>query len=834
MADDRITEPTQTGSSDSILVSNEPEDPASPSGRDTSPHSETPHPTLSPVREPQPITGLVRDVVQDAIEAIGDELSALATDSRTAINIRDGRPVGVAGPERLWSFEFDGGLPVPPETPARITVPERDPIQATILAIGDLDLVLGVRAELGEAVPHAQLSAEPWFIYDALRNRMDDMLQHGGDTALLEALLDLAGASDSPGPGSGASQLSLGLGQDQHEAVRKASAAGLRFVWGPPGTGKTATLAATVRVLATRPESTFEDEDHRAASELVAGPPERVLILAHANAAVDVAMVRVADDLDGSDVLAEGKVLRLGTPHLDIARERKEILPDQIIARQQPELVKEQEELQAERRSLSKQLKEADSEPEQQELAKRLEHVRAAQSENEKRLREARVELVKRATVIGATLSKVAIDDLLWSWPSTTVIVDEASMASLPFVMALAMRGARTLACYGDFRQLPPIAVSDRERAQQWFGRDVFTLANVVTRFEAGEDDSRLAVLRTQYRMGEDIAGLVGRLAYFDILKTDPDAAKRAAPVAELPPAPAHEVVVVDTTALGTTCQLDADPRSFSRFNLLSAAVATSVAIQLRAAGDIDVGIVTPSRAQARVLEALTREDLRITAATTHKFQGSERDAIVIDLVDADPQEGPSRLTGRDVDLALRLLNVAASRAKGKLVIVADLGFLDERHAHASPARQVVELATAAGAPTIGATELVECIRESPLLWYQGWEHALTDSVEHSADADHFDVNVPDESFAGRRLVRAVGGLAGRQCRVTVRAPAWVAVELEETDADLRLRTLGVAPLAFLGNEALVAGSRRPDGPAVRIASAALVSAARRVLLPTE
>ncbi len=816
--DDHIREDTARAPTEAVDADG-PADPTPPPATDDP----------APGTGRRPFQGLVREVVEDVVGAIGDELSALATDPTTAITVRNGRPVGAVGPDRLWSFEFDGALPVPPETPARISVPERDPVRATILAVGDLDLVVGVRDELGESVAHAKLSVEPWFIYDALRGRIEDMLEGGGDVALLEALLDL---TDEPvdRTSGGVSHLALGLGADQEAAVRNASAGGLRFVWGPPGTGKTSTLATTVRLLATHPEPSSPDADHRAAAALIAGAPQRVLVLAHANAAVDVAMARVADELVGTDVLESGRVLRIGTPQLDVARDRPEILPDRIIARQQPELATQQEALDAERRSLSRRLKAARSDAELDELTARLEEVRAAQAENEKRLREARAKLVRDATVIGATLSKLVIDDQLWSWPAATVIVDEASMAGLPFVVALAMRGASTLACFGDFRQLPPIAISERERAQQWFGRDVFTLSGVVSRVEAGDEDPRLAILRTQYRMGEDIASLVGRLAYFDLLRTDADAARRATPIAALPPGPQHEVVVVDTGSLGAACQQDADPRSYSRFNLLTAALARTLARRLRQAGDVAVGIVTPYRAQAQLLEAVTRSDERTTAATTHRFQGSERAAIVVDLVDTAPATGPSRLTGTDPDLSLRLLNVAVSRAQGKVVILADLDFVAERHGQRSPVRRLIEMALDDGAPRIDATDLLET--DELVTWSCDWPEAVRRALEEAGSPGAVDISVPDESFAGPWLRSAVDDLCGRGVRVTVRAPAPVAIDLEETEADLRLRTLGPAPLAFVGDDVLVTGSSRLDGPVIRVDSAALVSAAQRLLLP--
>jgi hypothetical protein len=603
------------------------------------------------VAEPRPITGLLRDVIVDVTAALDDELSALATDTGSAIHLRNGRHVGTVGADRLWSFEFDGGLPVPPETPARLTVPERDPIGVTILAVGDLDLVLGVPEKLGENVPHARLSAQPWYIYDRLRNRLSEMLGAGGNTEMLEALLDL---SDLDGgirtTGSGPSELMIGLGSDQQSAVVRGTEPGLRFVWGPPGTGKTNTLAAAVRLLVAEDElSAWSDQS--SAADHVARGDNRVLVVAHANAAVDVAMARVADVLAGSAVLAEGRVLRVGTPQLEVAREKPEIIPDQIIARQQPDLVREQEELRYERRLLSTALKAASTRDERAELSKRLDEVRARQADNERRLREARYALVQNASVIGATLSKVVLDDLLWRWPSTTVIVDEASMSGLPFLVALAVRGASTLACFGDFRQLPPIALSDSDLAKTWLARDVFELAGVASRIANREPDPRLAILRTQYRMGEQIAGVISDFAYFGLLTTDPAAEQRAQSIAEVAPGVDQQIVVVDTTGLGTACLQDADAASFSRYNLLSAAVSACLARRLVADGISDVGIVAPYRAQSRVLGALVRNDRAISAATTHRFQGSERDAIIIDLVEAEPQEGPSRLTGREPDL---------------------------------------------------------------------------------------------------------------------------------------------------------------------------------------
>jgi len=86
------------------------------------------------------------------------------------------------------------------------------------------------------------------------------------------------------------------------------------------------------------------------------------------------------------------------------------------------------------------------------------------------------------------------------------------------------------------------------------------------------------------------------------------------------------------------------------------------------------VGLLTPYAAQARLLNALTAgllgvtgarsEDAGLVAATVHRFQGAEQDAVVLDLVDSFPQRGPGGLLSRrEGSVGQRLVNVAVTGA---------------------------------------------------------------------------------------------------------------------------------------------------------------------------
>jgi superfamily I DNA and/or RNA helicase len=130
--------------------------------------------------------------------------------------------------------------------------------------------------------------------------------------------------------------------------------------------------------------------------------------------------------------------------------------------------------------------------------------------------------------------------------------------------------------------------------------------------------------------------------------------------------------VVVDTQAR-TTCQRSA--KRSSRINPASAEITADLAAEAVRGGAASVAVITPYAAQAaeirRLLAARRIADV-VECSTIHRFQGRECDAVIIDLVDAAPMR-PSALLAE----APNLLNVSISRARGKLVIVADVAYFE-------------------------------------------------------------------------------------------------------------------------------------------------------------
>ena len=255
--------------------------------------------------------------LDEIFQAIEDEIAASLADPSRAIDVFNGKRLHRSIGGSLYGFRADSPVPFQPETPISLICRDED-VRGSLVAVEDSTSSLSISATAwSPEIASARISTSPGFILERLRERLESValrpqLPSGGvagatwqpeaattgrnEQAAIEGAKALE-TIDDPG---------LHPNEAQWRAMSTAAGSNLHFVWGPPGTGKTVGLAQTARMLA--------------------GLGERVLVLAHANVAVDVAMLRVADAFVGTDELQASRVLRIGDPHHADARRRTEIL----------------------------------------------------------------------------------------------------------------------------------------------------------------------------------------------------------------------------------------------------------------------------------------------------------------------------------------------------------------------------------------------------------------------------------------------------------------------------------------------------------------------------
>ena len=314
------------------------------------------------------------------------------------------------------------------------------------------------------------------------------------------------------------------------------------------------------------------------------------------------------------------------------------------------------------------------------ELSSRQLELAEAVAVLEKFTRDLRSSLLERARIVAtsATYAMLATRDLD---EFDVVLIDEASMLPLPLCFLLSGRARERVVIAGDFRQLPAIARSDSPMVQQWYSRDVFDCAGVIDLVDERREHPAVATLTTQFRSHETLCSLINNRFYGGALRTKTDSAAERYiyrdPLAYLNRSP---LVLVDTSELAPLGEV----QSGSKLNLLHALIVRKLALLLSAHGIAllpeALGVIVPYRAQADLIRSLIDEcslgDV-LSVGTVHKFQGSERDAIILDLTESAPHMVGGFLNPHSLRATgARLLNVALSRAKRHLIVVANVAHL--------------------------------------------------------------------------------------------------------------------------------------------------------------
>lgn len=506
----------------------------------------------------------------------------------------------------------------------------KDTIPAVIVHSDDEGIVVECEKPLPTDAKLLSMAFDPSFILKALEDFLVQLVGSAGPMARLVANRTI------PAPNRSASRTLDGLNEDQCLAVGEMSSTPLHLLWGPPGTGKTTTLGAAV-VDWMRQDKT-------------------VLLVSTSNAAVDVAMRAILKRTRPDE---KRFLLRLGT---SLAPEVKEITANGKMAQKAGPLTGAAMLAQYRLRKIRESLSNRNLQAEQREVL----FAEAAKYERQieqtmRRMVSALPQLVAEVRVTGCTLAKMVLDQDLRKSRFDVVVLDEASMASLLYAIAASFLAGSHLVYGGDPKQLPPIVQAKGANAQKWFGKSIYEWFGVDMGDEVAA--TKLSLLRTQYRMTNQIGGVVSRLSYNDLLQHGRGANGPRVEFIEIP------------TEWATTHYSVAD-HSYYHFAAIPA---------IHALADLlsqdELLLLSPFRPQRSLLSALAfdlkqkRAEGKITASTIHRAQGSEAKVVVVDLTTHSPQQLVAFFRDRH---CAKLFNVAISRARDHLVILGSRAMLHQ------------------------------------------------------------------------------------------------------------------------------------------------------------
>lgn len=419
------------------------------------------------------------------------------------------------------------------------------------------------------------------------------------------------------------------LNPTQERAVNEVLwAKDVAVVHGPPGTGKTTTLVEAIN------ETLMKES--------------QVLVCAQSNMALDWISEQLVDR--GINVLRIGNPTRVNDKMLGFTYERRfESHPDY------PQLWAIRKAI----RELRSHRKRGD-----ERFHQKFEHLKARATELEIRINS---NLFDEARVVASTLVGSA-NRVLEGMKFGTLFIDEAAQA-LEAACWIPMRRVTRVVLAGDHCQLPPmvksIAALKAGLGKSLMERIVEHKPDVVT------------LLKIQYRMNEKIMKFSSDWFYHGEVESAPQTRNRG-------------ILDLDEPIEWRDSKVDDEEgdsgesfvgESFGRINKAEAQLTLDtledyfkkIGKQRILDEHIDVGVISPYRAQVQYLRRLIRKcecfkpyRHSISVNTVDGFQGQERDIILISLVRSNDQGQIGFLND------LRRMNVAITRARMKLIILGD------------------------------------------------------------------------------------------------------------------------------------------------------------------
>ena len=441
------------------------------------------------------------------------------------------------------------------------------------------------------------------------------------------------------------------LNPTQERAVNEVLwAKDVAIVHGPPGTGKTTTLVEAINETLMR--------------------ESQVLVCAQSNMAVDWISEKLVDR--GINVLRIGNPTRVNDKMLGFTYERRfESHPDY------PQLWAIRKAI----RELRKNRKKGS-----ENYHQKMDRLKSRAAEIELRIN---AELFGEARVIACTLVGSA-HHLLEGMKFGTLFIDEAAQA-LEAACWIPMKRASRVILAGDHCQLPP-TVKSIAALRAGLGK---TLMERI----AENKPEVVTLLKIQYRMNDEIMRFSSDWFYGGKVESAPQIKYRSVldydhPITWIDTSNEENQITIegedapeDSASASSAANQNSDlnfkeqfvGESFGRINKAEAELTlltlaeyfTKISKRRVLEERIDVGIISPYRAQVQYLKKLIKKyeffkpyRRLISVNTVDGFQGQERDVILISLVRSNDEGQIGFLKD------LRRMNVAMTRARMKLIIL--------------------------------------------------------------------------------------------------------------------------------------------------------------------
>lgn len=581
---------------------------------------------------------VVDTILEQLRKAVFTEMYYLKNNGGRQYKVSSGKFISKMNGLYAYQFEMESEVYLADDSPVKVSCMAGS-AEGSVLLCEGFEILLLLDSDLGNSISSGTISVEPWKLLESLNKKIENISDLG----------PVARQFLYEGPTLATKLPSTHIPKGQELAKEHALNSPITVIWGPPGTGKTHTMSEIAISLLKKGKS--------------------VLLVSHSNVSVDGVAAKIASLLREQKLdqyLKDGKVLRYGYVRDELLAQDPYTSAYNYAMSKSPTLSQQMEQF-----SKQKEKAKAIYGKVSQEVLKLEKEIKTIR----KKIRLEERKYVDHARILATTVSKIHADSLFDHKKYDVVMFDEVSMAYVAQILCAATFAKERFICVGDFRQLSPIAQS---KAKDSLNKDVFSFLGISDGLGHIYAHPWLVMLDEQRRMHPGISIFANNSVYAKLLKDHLSVLTSRESIVNRGPFIGHAMNLIDLT--GTYCATGKNSDN-SRFNIMSAVLSFGSALAAEASGETSVGIITPYAAQTRLVRAMIQDyrkesKTETTCATVHQFQGSERNVIVFDAVESYPSTKTGWLMSKnDNGSVTRLINVAVTRARGKLITVANRGY---------------------------------------------------------------------------------------------------------------------------------------------------------------
>ncbi len=255
----------------------------------------------------------MENYIKEMLFALEANIEYLKQEGSAQLRVKNGQLLNSIGDVYIYEFTLEFFQNIEPDTDVEVRV-RSESANGRVVAINDRNIQVELNKNIGATIPEARFIISSYYLlqllYEKLRKVENGELKL---TDLAEKTFKLKPASIALSheykiPSSSVSELP---NPSQENAIKLALGSEVSFIWGPPGTGKTQTIARVIEGFLSKNLS--------------------VLLIAHTNVATDGALLSLVKHLEGSDDYREGKFLREGQIQKSELKKYEMVIPTIVL-----------------------------------------------------------------------------------------------------------------------------------------------------------------------------------------------------------------------------------------------------------------------------------------------------------------------------------------------------------------------------------------------------------------------------------------------------------------------------------------------------------------------